>query len=92
MCKFNPKSGNKRIDPCMKKVCQIFEKYSGCKVLMCCCGHGKYHRTLIYREKDKWHCGFPIIELYSGIELFRKKRFYKKDKQGYYYIPEVVKK
>jgi hypothetical protein len=73
------------------------------KILACCCGHGKYPMTIIcsYIDKD---VGKTIIEFISGKGIykksrknatiinteFREKKFYKKDKQGYYYIPEVV--
>lgn len=30
-------------------------------------------------------------EIFSGTVIPRKKRFYKKDKHGIYFIPEVVK-
>ena len=33
-----------------------------------------------------------IIEICSNKEIPRKRRFYVKDKNGYYYIPEVVGK
>ena len=32
-----------------------------------------------------------VFELFSGKLINRKKRFYKKDKEGYYYIPEVLR-
>jgi len=32
---------------------------------------------------------FPF-ELFSGKIIPRKIKFYKKDKQGYYYIPETI--
>jgi len=53
-------------------------------IIACCCGHGKYPMTLVARYS------FSNQELLSNIEIPRKKRFYKKDKEGYYYIPEVV--
>ena len=31
-----------------------------------------------------------IFDLISEVDIPRKKKFYKKDKQGYYYIPEVI--
>ena len=32
-----------------------------------------------------------LIEIFSGIEIPRNRKFYKKDKDGYYYIPEIIK-
>ena len=53
------------------------------KTLGSCCGHGKYHMTIVYEELgEHW-------DFISGVKIPRKRRFYKKDKQGYYYIPEV---
>lgn len=85
MCKFNPKNDSRRIDPCMKKAIETLNKL-GIKTLSCCCGHEKYPMTIII------HVGFSKKlpqELFTGIQFEREKRFYKKDKQGYYFIPEV---
>jgi len=85
MCKLNKKSGLKRIDPCMKEVIRSLKAHGGYKTIACCCGHGKYPMTIVYEGKIG---GF--FELFSGIQIHRTRRFYKKDKQGYYYIPEVL--
>ena len=53
------------------------------KTLASCCGHGKYPMTIIVK-------GNPNFELMHDIEIKRKSRFYKKDKQGYFYVPEVM--
>jgi hypothetical protein len=50
---------------------------AGYKTVACCFGHCKYPMTV-------------IVELLSGITIPRTRRFYLKDKQGLYYIPEVV--
>ena len=83
MCKFNPKNDGRFIDPCMKNLID-FLQLNGIKTLSCCCGHGKYPMTIVC----KW--GAINIEIINYREIPRKKRFYKKDKQGYYYIPEVI--
>ena len=80
MCKLNKKSGLTRIDPCMKNIIKII---SG--TFACCCGHGKYPMTIILKNING-----EFYEVFSGKTIPRKKRFYKKDKQGYYYIPEVI--
>lgn len=49
----------------------------------CCCGHKKYHRTVVTKVDDK------NIEYYTKILIPRTKRFYKRDKEGVFYIPEV---
>ncbi|MDP4039850.1 MAG: hypothetical protein Q8P57_04710 [Candidatus Pacearchaeota archaeon] len=50
----------------------------------CCCGHGKYPMTIIVKNIKS-----EFVEIVSGKKIPRKKRFYLKDKQGYYYIPEL---
>ncbi len=88
MCKFNPKNDSRTIDPCMRKFIgnlNIFLK-PPFNILACCCGHGKYPMSIII---DSLNNG--VWDLVSNIKIPRQKRFYKKDKQGYYYIPEVSK-
>ena len=73
------------IDSCMTELILTL-RYYGVPTVACCCGHGKYPMTIVIgasRESFK--------DLISNKEIPRKKRFYKKDKQGYYYIPEVIK-
>lgn len=53
-----------------------------------CCGHGKYPMTIVV--KYEYEDITRYFELFSNIELKRTKRFYRRDKQGYYFIPEVV--
>jgi len=55
-----------------------------CNTVACCCGHGKYPMTIVCEMNGEY---FDIV---SDIEIPRSKRFYKKDKQGYYYIPETI--
>lgn len=84
MCKFNPKNDSRRIDTCMKKEIKELNE-AGIVTLSCCCGHGKYPKTVVVKHqgtKMPW-------EYFSKQYILRKKKFYKKDKQGYYYIPEV---
>ncbi len=84
MCKFDPKNDSRRIDPCMKNAIFILCKRFKVNIVGCCCGHGNYQMTIIIKDK------LGIYELFSGKDILRKKRFYKKDKQGYYYIPETI--
>ena len=55
------------------------------KTVACCCGHNKYPMTIVV--KDKYG---NIYELFSQKVLPRKKKFYKKDEEGYYFIPETL--
>lgn len=86
MCKsHNPR----KIDKCMETIVKTLswvlkDKFS---VVACCCGHGKYPMTLVMDDKFNNR----RLEMFSATPIPRKKRFYRKDKQGYYYIPEVLK-
>ena len=82
-------SSNPRIDKCMINCINTLDAMSHkshIKVVACCCGHGKYPRTIVVQVKGQdiaW-------ELLTGTIIPRKKKFYKRDEEGYYYIPEVV--
>lgn len=56
----------------------------------CCCGHGRYKKTIIV-ETTNIFGEITNYDLFTGIAIPRKRNFYKKDKEGYYYIPEVEK-
>ncbi len=96
MCKWN-KYGDTRVDPCIRKLVKwLGNKH---KTILSCCGHGKYHPSIIVKEyrtiKGKREIVF--YEIFSGKILRIKehpldkdpKKFYKRDKQGHYYIPEL---
>lgn len=86
MCKKKQfKYCQKEIDECMKNICEFIDEHSGYLVRACCCGHGKYPPTIVVTA------GSVNREIFSGKEIERVFKFYKKDKQGYYYIPEVSK-
>ena len=94
MCqKTNYKTPNTRIDKCMVKLIEFINTHPTIKTLGSCCGHGKYNMSIVIRSREQYDSKvtFRILDLISGIEIPRKKRFYKRDKQGYYYIPEVIK-
>ena len=87
MCRVNILYGDTRIDPCMREL--IFNLkvllMKGNNLVACCCGHGKYPMTIVIK-------GFKgvIFDLVSNKEIPRTRRFYKKDSEGYYYIPETI--
>jgi hypothetical protein len=60
---------------------------AGAHPLGSCCGHGKYHKTIIVKTTDHRN-----IDYYSGVEVPRKKRFYVRDCNGAFFIPEVEAK
>ncbi len=86
MCKFDSKNDSRKLDRCMKNLIKHINEYIPCKTVGSCCGHGKYPMTIVVEENNGLR-----FELLSDIEIPRKKRFYKKDKEGVYYIPEVTK-
>ncbi len=85
MCKWN-KWGDTRIDPCMREFIKNLNMslVGTVKVVSCCCGHGKYPMTIVVNDYGLTY------DLVSGKKIPRKKKFYKRDKQGIYYIPEVI--
>ncbi len=80
MCKLNKKNDSRRIDPCLKELI-INLNVTGIRTVACCCGHGKYPISIIVEG------GY---DMYSSKYLKNKKKFYKKDRQGYYYLSEVI--
>ena len=90
MCKLNRKNKGRRIDPCMKNYIKVLNVLldKQFKIVACCCGHKKYPMSIIVISKN---LNIPL-DIVSGKNLSRKKRFYLKDKQGYYYIPETLGK
>lgn len=85
MCK-KTKGLHNRIDPCLKDELKSLHRL-GIKTIASCCGHKKYNKTIvmpiIYNGKK---AGF---EIFSATILLRTRKFYKRDKEGIYYIPEV---
>lgn len=99
MCDFNPKNDSRKIDPCMEVIIDwLRNKHIP---VSCCCGHGKYPMTIVVKEGVEIYGKRRIIfrEIFSGIILRIKDdpldddpvKFYKKDGNGIYYIPEVMK-
>lgn len=72
----------KRVDSCMRNGLNRLQKFY--KTLACCCGHGVYPETIIIQTESG-----EIREYFSRTNIPQRKRFYKKDKDGFYYIPEV---
>lgn len=83
MCEFNPKNGSRFIDPCLLQELGFMEM-AGFRVVASCCGHGKYPKTIVIRRLSG-----EVVEFGSGVVIPRKKKFYRRDPEGVYYIPEV---
>lgn len=75
-----------RVDPCMRDFINNINKKSGYTTLASCCGHSIYPMTLVVKNDRGL-----IFEFFTAETIPRKKRFYKKDGEGFYYIPEVLK-
>ena len=75
-----------RVDKCMVYLIRHINEYMPCVTLGCCSGHGIYPMTIVVQENKGLR-----FELLSNITIPRTRRFYKKDKEGHYYIPEVIK-
>jgi len=70
----------------MKPLIKYFNTM-GRKTLACCCGHNRYPMTIVVESAwDK-----SPIEILSKTFLSKQKRYYMKDKKGFYFIPEVSK-
>ena len=91
MCKLNKKNKGRRIDPCMRIFVETLRKME-VDTVMCCCGHGKYPMTVVVRVGQRQDGSWFYKELFTDKYLVRGRGFYRKDKQGYYYIPEVFEK
>lgn len=80
----------KGIDPCMVNIVNFINNSTEFKTISCCCGHNRYPPTLLVRHPS--YSGNYALEIFSHKVIKRKKRFYKKDEEGYYYIPELLNK
>lgn len=80
------------LDPRMARLVEFVNKHTQFETLGCCSGHGKYPPSLVLQRKTGKNGIEPIFELFSGKTIPRKKRFYLKNRSGYYFIPEVLGK
>jgi len=80
------------VDLCLQTEVKRINKNYALRTLASCCGHNKYPKTIVVQNKYSR----TIFEYFTGIRIFNKykngkkrRRFYKKDQYGYYFIPEV---
>ena len=77
----------RRIDPCMIWQIQLI-KLLDLKPLLSCCGHQKYPPSVVVLN-PRSHL---VYEFLSGVHLSHGIRspykYYVRDPQGYYYLPE----
>ena len=81
----DPIHKHKKIDLFLRNLVTTLNE-SLIKTYSCCSGHGKYHPTIIIDNVGHWK-----KELFSGVVVPRKTRFYITDSNSLYYIPEVEK-
>ena len=93
MCRFVNNGQHSRIDKCMKQEIKDLNfwlrntnsKLPKFKVVACCCGHDKYSKTILVKNTKS----NLVLDWFTSIQVPRTRNFYKRDKQGVYYIPEV---
>ena len=74
-----------RLDSCIRTFIKELAN-SDFNTVASCCGHNRYPLTVICEHPNR-----TFYDLISGKTIPRKRNFYKKDKDGFYYIPEVGK-
>lgn len=90
MCKKKNYCGS-RIDECLKEEIKDIQREGILKTLSSCCGHGKYPPTIIVKNLNS--TSKNVFEWYSHaiLKIPQRNRFYKKDKNGYYFLnPELI--
>lgn len=95
MCEFKNNGQRSRIDICMKPLIK-FLKDTGLNPVACCCGHGKFMRyngkriripmTVVIKDKQF----NENYELFTQVDIPRKRKYYKRNNRGIFYIPEVL--
>ena len=86
---------NRQIDGCIVDDVVFLNNWKNGKfeTLLSCCGHDKYPKTIIVRNKAsgcvfEWYSKIILESTYKNGK--RRKRFYEKDNEGYYFIPELI--
>lgn len=72
-----------RVDRCLIHLIEALRHNYSIRVLASCCGHSRYPLTIVVLG------GAGIYELLTGIPIPRARRFYRRDRKGFYYIPEI---
>lgn len=87
MCK-KTKGLHNRIDPCLKPLLKWL-KSCDYEVVASCCGHSVYPMTIVVKGENFNSTREIYNELFSEKIIPRIRKFYKKDNNGIYFIPEV---
>jgi len=75
-----------RCDGVIRQMLYVLNLY-GIKTVGSCCGHGRYPLSIVYKASPAVN---EYYELMSGQRIMRTRNFYKKDKDGFFYIPEAL--
>lgn len=78
------KGCGRRIDFCLRGFIMILND-AGIRSFASCCGHNKYHLTVVTMDADS----LEFFDLVSGVRIPRVRRFYVRDGDGWFFIPEV---
>lgn len=84
---LNGKVKHIRIDPCIRGLPWALSFVGGFHVVGCCCGHGRHPLSVICKNPNRKKNNY--FDLISGVDIPRSKRFYFRDKEGYFFLPEV---
>jgi len=72
-----------KVDKCLAPLIQFLNDL-GVHTLGACCGHGEFNPSIIAEHEGRQ------FDVFSGIEVGRLRRYYKRDKNSsFYHIPEV---
>ena len=84
MCKRRSQQTASRIpDRCIREEIKELNR-KGVETVSSCCGHGRYPKTILWRPSTG-----GIKEYFTGIWIGKKRRFYERDKDGYFFVPEI---
>lgn len=88
MCK-KKRYCNREKDECIRDKIKVINRYGTYKTLSSCCGHDKYDETIVVMDKLTTQVTEYNSQIHLGWGKRKCNRYYKKDKEGHYYIPEV---
>ena len=92
--RYGEDKGEVRVDECIHNLINFINRETKFLTFGCCCGHGRYPLTIVacHIKKDIDEKGMVtrFRELISNKIILRSRKIYKKDKEGYYYIPETL--
>ena len=73
-----------RLDACIRKTIERLNQL-GVDTIASCCGHDRYSETILVRDQNG-----DIIDYHTNTIIPRRRRFYQRDTEGFYYIKEMV--